>query len=69
YFLTNVGQNLALEVQGRRSRWLNYLITEVGLAPDHAPGTAEHLEHLGDDLLQKSVDTIDDPSHPSGECP
>ncbi len=69
YFLTNAGQNLALEVQGRRSRWLNYLVTEAGLAPDHAPGTAEHLEHLGDDLLQKSVDTIDDPSHPSGECP
>ena len=69
YFLTNAGQNLALEVQGRRSRWLNYLVTEAGLAPDHAPGTAEHLEHLGDHLLKKSVDTIDDPSHPSGECP
>ena len=68
YVLSDAGRTLALEVQGRRTRWLTYLVTEVGLAPDHAPDTAEHLEHLGDDLLQKSADTMSDPSHPSGDC-
>ena len=67
YVLSDAGRTLALEVQGRRTRWLTYLVTEVGLAPDHAPDTAEHLEHLGDDLLQKSADTMSDPSHPSGD--
>lgn len=69
YLLSDAGRTVALEVQARRTRWLAYLVTEVGLAPDHAPETAEHLEHLGDDLLQKSTGTSSDPSQPRGECP
>ncbi|MEC7130214.1 MAG: hypothetical protein VXW42_08520, partial [Planctomycetota bacterium] len=66
YFLSDAGRTVALEVQGRRARWLTYLVTEVGLAPDHAPETAEHLEHLGDDLLQKSIDSTSDPAQTQG---
>ena len=68
YLLSDAGRTVAVEVQGRRSRWLKYLVTEVGLAPDHAPETAEHLEHLGNDLLQKSADTTIDSSQSPGDC-
>ena len=57
YFLSELGRELAVEVQGRRSRWLDYLVLEAGLAPDHAPATAERLEHLGNSLLEKPPDT------------
>ena len=67
YLLSDVGRSVALEVQGRRNRWLAYLVNEVGLAPDHAPGTAEHLEHFGDDLLQKPSDTFGKRSSPPGD--
>ena len=69
YFLSEVGQKVALEVQGRRNRWLNYLVNEAGFAPDHAPGTAEHLEHLGDDLLQNPTDIFESSLPPPRDCP
>ncbi len=56
HFLSDLGRELAVEVQGRRSRWMMYLVDEVGLAPDHAPATAERLEHLDDSLLEKGTD-------------
>lgn len=63
YVVTSRGRDLALMVQKRRSEWMAYLVDEVGLAEDHAPSTAEHLEHLDESPVEKPDEHRDQHHH------
>lgn len=52
--LTEQGQQAAKQVVRSHRLWESYLVSKLGLKPDHVHETAERLEHFtGNELLQK----------------
>jgi len=52
WVLTDRGRRHARDLVRRHRLWERYLVTQLGLRPDHVHGTAMRLEHVTDEAMQ-----------------
>lgn len=54
--LTDLGRGKALEIVRAHRLWESYLVTEVGIAPDHVHDPAHSVEHFLDRPLRQQIE-------------